>query len=95
MMRIVEMKYQAKGNFMRPSEGIWLATVEHEGYLYDFSQFNSEDKWYLDAKWSDKGLPVFAHGEGSRCCAKRVADSDLKEALDEYRNQEHGPVMAD
>lgn len=45
------------------------------------SRYSTEKEWYLDCQFTNK-LPDFNHGEGSRCCMKKVAQNDLLEAIE-------------
>ena len=45
------------------------------------SKYPSEKDWYCDAMF-DRGMPVFCHGEGSRCCKKRALAPVLVEAIE-------------
>lgn len=47
-----------------------------------FSRCEGETDWFCDSEWQN-GLPVFCHGTGSRCVAKKQAIGDLRRALDE------------
>jgi hypothetical protein len=46
-----------------------------------FSRYSTEKDWYLDTQFCNK-LPVFNHGEGSRCCTKKIAQSPIVEAIE-------------
>jgi len=48
-----------------------------------FSRYNTESEWLLDSQFKDGWMPIFHHGEGSRCCSKKAAQAELAEMLDE------------
>lgn len=59
--------------------------VEADGVSYGFSQHRHEIEWYCDsAMVMSNCYPLYMHGVGSRCCTKRIAQGDLKRAIDEY-----------
>jgi hypothetical protein len=45
------------------------------------SRYSTEQEWYVDAQINNM-LPLFCHGEGSRCCRKQAAQAELLEAIE-------------
>lgn len=45
------------------------------------SRYNTEQEWYIDAQINNM-LPLFCHGEGSRCCLKQAAQAELLKAIE-------------
>lgn len=45
------------------------------------SRYSTETEWYLDCQFSNR-IPVFNHGEGDRCCLKKMAQNELKDAIE-------------
>lgn len=46
-----------------------------------FTRYENEADWLLDSQFTN-GLPVFNHGEGSRCCIKKKAQGALLDAIE-------------
>ena len=59
------------------------AVVKIDNNTAHYSKYSTEDQWYTDAYFVG-GMPLFVHGEGSRCCIKRSATEDVAAALNEF-----------
>jgi hypothetical protein len=68
-------------------EPLWYAVVGIGGATLHFSRYDCESEWYCDAHFGAGGVPYFCHGEGSRCCLKKVATGRLRQALEARRNE--------
>jgi hypothetical protein len=81
---VVEYKERAPSETGLSISGQYFAAVVRSGpSSYHWTKGSEEKAWYCDAIFR-KGLPEFVHGEGSRCCMKKVCSEgpvfDLLEA---------------
>lgn len=67
----------------------WRATVKCDPSTYIITQLPSERSWYFDAHFH-RGIPVYCHGDGSRCCMKRViSEGPLFDLLNQATKEVH------
>lgn len=67
----------------RGAKHLDIAKVEIGKTQLFFSRYSTESEWYLDSQFENGWMPVFHHGEGSRCCAKKVAQGQLHDAIED------------
>ena len=48
------------------------ATLSNSGGTLHVSRYENEPGYFIDAFFSNKGVPVFVHGKGGRGCLKRA-----------------------
>lgn len=79
----IELRQPVFGGVIhKPNEVADKATVTHQLSVFIFSRFPDETQWYCDALFSSKGLPVFVHGHGSRCCMKQTPIEAMRKAIE-------------
>lgn len=71
---------------------LWVAKVELNGGTIHVSRFDEEKTWYADSAFTAKGIPLFCHGEGSRCCLKRPVNDDVHKALQDMKDNHSGEL---
>jgi len=77
-----ERKHDISGlSVPRNAKYIDVAKIKVGSSTFYFSRYDTETEWYLDSHFENDWMPVFHHGEGSRCCTKKVAKNELEEAI--------------
>jgi hypothetical protein len=67
----IEMEQLVRHAVFGESGKYWRATVKEGRNTFILTQLASETSWYYDAHFH-RGIPVYCHGDGSRCCMKKV-----------------------
>lgn len=75
------MKVLSKETRQLPYGNGQVAVVEVDGARLHFSRYDNEQRWLADAAFSAKGMPIFCHGAGSRCCMKQAANEKVEALL--------------
>ena len=60
---------------------LWVAMVKMGDLVLVVSRYDTEKTWYADSAFGKGCMPIFCHGEGSRCCMKRPVNEDVHKAL--------------
>jgi hypothetical protein len=62
-------------------DSVWVQIGGKTKLEMGFTRYENEEDWLLDSQFSNS-LPVFNHGEGSRCCIKKKAQGALLDAIE-------------